>query len=382
MQESLGGATASTRNTPGRRTARTSSSGAKARSGTSTSHRRWQARFRSARGWSRRSTSRCVFPQEVHPKRFPVRMLRDVMVSPDGHGRRLQRARARLRSKRLPTGEPSGSPATPRSSSNPSFSPDGRQIVYIDLDATTCAAASVVSSGEGGDGHDDRHARRATTPSRRSRPTAAVTYRARQRRRRCAAAIFGRDPGLYRRPGADGAARRGSSAKAAPNRSSITPATGIYFRERRDEKYVLASVELDGRGRTGALSVRRTRRRSCPRLTGNGWRSRSAIHAFVAAFPAVRPTRRSGTQGLGVPGRAGLARRRDVICTGRGTARAALGARPGALHARSAKTFTFVDRRAEKPDEPRSDRAYHRLHTRRATCRPARSRSRARASSR
>ena len=45
------------------------------------------------------------FPQKVHPDEFPVRMLRDVRVSPDGKHGRLQRARQALRAA-LPDGQP------------------------------------------------------------------------------------------------------------------------------------------------------------------------------------------------------------------------------------------------------------------------------------
>ena len=79
-----GRSTASTRNTRGPRTANRSSSGAKARSGASTSPAARGSRFRSAPTSSRRSTPRVRSRRRCIPAEFPVKMLRDVRVSPDG----------------------------------------------------------------------------------------------------------------------------------------------------------------------------------------------------------------------------------------------------------------------------------------------------------
>ena len=93
------------RNTPGRPTARTSSSGAKARSGTSTSRRRRATEIPFRARVEQTTYERLVFPQDVHPKQFPVRMLRNVSVAPDGSAVAYD-ALGHVYVRPLPTGEP------------------------------------------------------------------------------------------------------------------------------------------------------------------------------------------------------------------------------------------------------------------------------------
>ena len=91
-------------------------------------------------GSSRRSTTRCDFRRRFTPDEFPVRMLRDVRVSPDGTHGRLQRARPALRQRALPDGEPRRLDAADSAQARaaaatsfeffPSFSRDGQWIVY------------------------------------------------------------------------------------------------------------------------------------------------------------------------------------------------------------------------------------------------------------
>jgi Tol biopolymer transport system component/imidazolonepropionase-like amidohydrolase len=78
------------------------------------------------------------FKQNVHPEQFPVKMLRDVRVSPDGK-MVVYSALGKLYSRALPNGEPkrlttNAQPANPENDAlefYPSFSRDGQWIAYV-----------------------------------------------------------------------------------------------------------------------------------------------------------------------------------------------------------------------------------------------------------
>ena len=70
------------------------------------------------------------FPQQVAPDEFPVRMLRDVRVSPDGKAV-VYSALGRLYIKPLPDGQPRRLTSEDRLEFSPSFSRDGQWIVYV-----------------------------------------------------------------------------------------------------------------------------------------------------------------------------------------------------------------------------------------------------------
>jgi imidazolonepropionase-like amidohydrolase/Tol biopolymer transport system component len=69
------------------------------------------------------------FPVKVHPDEFPVKMLRDVRVSPDGR-MVVYSALGHLYSRRLPDGQPQRITKDDRFEFYPSFSRDGQWIVY------------------------------------------------------------------------------------------------------------------------------------------------------------------------------------------------------------------------------------------------------------
>ena len=69
------------------------------------------------------------FPVKVHPDEFPVRMVRDVRVSPDGR-MVVYSALGHLYSRRLPDGQPQRITKDNRFEFYPSFSKDGQWIVY------------------------------------------------------------------------------------------------------------------------------------------------------------------------------------------------------------------------------------------------------------
>ena len=164
-------------------------------------------------------------PRAVHPAEFPVRMLRDVRVSPDGT-LVVFSALGHLYTRTLPSGEPKR--LTPAAAGGkdtyeffPAFSRDGQWIVYTtwnDADLRTCAR---------GEARRLRRTRRRGAAGslrrvRRSRPTAAPSSIVTPAAIRFAGPITPRRPESTwcRRP----AGRRSSRARAVWIRSSTTPA--------------------------------------------------------------------------------------------------------------------------------------------------------------
>src|SRR5918993_4170492 len=106
------------------------------------------------------------FPQKVHPPEMPVRMLRDVRVSPDGR-LVVYSALGKLYVRQLPDGKPqrlTGSPEPPRAPSGargaaanegpfeffPAFSRDGQWIVYTTWSDAELGRVRVIRADGGG----------------------------------------------------------------------------------------------------------------------------------------------------------------------------------------------------------------------------------------
>ena len=382
-----GPSTASTRSTRGRPTARASSSGARARSGASTS--------RAAQGSQIPFTARVEqtlnealrFEQKVHSPEFPVEACATSRSSPDGkrvaygalghiyvEGAARRRAEARR-------------PTTPRIEFAPRSRPDGQSIVY-----------ATWSDAE----HGPRPRRRAPTAGRRATSSRApghyaepsfspdgksIVYREAGSRRHPRHHAHADRPRHLRRPGR----RLGGAAARARRRSRPEfdrDRPRIFLRDSRAGRAVLVSVGSAirfaalGRRRDRPLPVRQRHadRAVARRQVG---RVRRALARVRRAVPAHGPPVDLESD----DGRATRWRRSratpDSTCTGPATAGACTGrSARSSSRATSARTFTFLERRRRtKPADARSEGRRHRLHRRRATCRPARSRWSARASS-
>jgi len=181
------------------------------------------------------------FPQKVFEPEFPVRMLRHVTTSPDG-GEVVYSALGRLYRKVLPDGAPARLTEDEHIEYAPSYSPDQRTIVYATWSDDEKGRIRIIAPDGSGArelvsvrGHytapsfspDGKHVvyRRATGDSTRGE-------------------AFGTDPGIYIVSVDGGEPSLVRESGAAPRFDH----TGerVYFRERRDDKTVLASVELDG----------------------------------------------------------------------------------------------------------------------------------------
>ena len=182
------------------------------------------------------------FPQEVHPARIPVRMLRHVVTSPDG-SRVVYSALGHLYIKRLPDGEPARVSSGDAIEAFPSFSRDGRSIAYAAWTDKDGGRIRVISP-DGGTPRDV-----VTVPGHYVEPSWSpdgrlIVYRAVTRD------IFrglrwATEPGLFV------ANADGSGTPRFVQEDGVEPqfdhtGTRIYFRDHRGDKYVLASVRVDG----------------------------------------------------------------------------------------------------------------------------------------
>ena len=214
----------------------------------------------------------------------------------------------------------------------------------------------VVADASAGVGARDRERRRATTSSRRSRPTAAGSRTARRAATACATIDGSARARSLHRGGRRVVAAAAGAREAAPSRvrshrhAPVLPraARAVRAGERRISTAATRVVHV---------AVRRMPPTSCRRPTASGWRSTSAGSVFVTPFARTGRPVDIGPRATGLPGRADFARRRVLpALVGRQPPRA-LGARAGAVHARSARTFAFLGGGIEPAPTSRSRRA-------------------------
>ena len=177
------------------------------------------------------------FKQTVHADRFPVKMLRDVRVSPDGKTV-IYSALGKLYSRALPSGEPKRLTDSDALEFYPAFSRDGQWIVYVTwTDADMGRVRVMKPDGSGG---------RAvvTKPGHYVEPSFSpdgqkIVYRhagGDQSR----GPFFAEESGIYVVPTAGGEsllAREGGGEAEFDHTGSR-----LYFRDFRNEAYALVSI--------------------------------------------------------------------------------------------------------------------------------------------
>jgi imidazolonepropionase-like amidohydrolase/Tol biopolymer transport system component len=181
-------------------------------------------------------------PRAVHPAEFPVKMLRDVRVSPDG---RLVvfSALGHLYTRTLPAGEPKRliPPATGEKETFeffPAFSRDGQWIVYTTWNDTDLGRVRVVRP-DGSGGRDvvarpGHYVDPSFSPDGRS-----IVYR-HAGGDSTRGPFYSEEAGIYVVPSAGGTPLLARDAGADPEFDHT--GTRIYVREVRNEKYTLLSV--------------------------------------------------------------------------------------------------------------------------------------------
>jgi len=220
------------------------------------------------------------FPQDVHPARIPVRMLRHVVTSPDG-SRVVYSALGHLYLKRLPDGEPTRLTSGDAIEAFPSFSRDGRSISYASWTDRDGGRIRVISS-EGGEARDvvavpGHYVEPSWSPDGRQ-----IVYRA-VRRDIFRGLRWATEPGLFV-ANADGSGSPRFVQQDGAEPQFDHTGTRIYFRDRRGDKYVLASVRVDGGDEQIHLQSDNATQ-IVPSPDGRWVAFAERYHAFVAAFP-------------------------------------------------------------------------------------------------
>jgi len=184
------------------------------------------------------------FPQKVHSDEVPVRMLRDVTTSPDGKLVAYS-ALGRIYVKPMPAAEPrllTGTPGT-WMESDPRVSPDGQSIVFAAWNDAELGRIRVART----DGSGARDV--VSQPGHYVEPSFSpdgkqVVYR-KSTPDGIRGITHGGDPGIYV-VNADGTGQPSLVREGGSRPQFDHTGKRIYFRERRGEKFVLASLEVDG----------------------------------------------------------------------------------------------------------------------------------------
>jgi Tol biopolymer transport system component/imidazolonepropionase-like amidohydrolase len=294
------------------------------------------------------------FPQKVHTPEFAVKMLRDVATSPDGK-QVAYGALGRIYVRPLPTGDPRPLTGSDSFAFDPAWSADGQWIVYTTwndaeygrvrvMKADGTAAREVVASP----GH---YTEASFSPDGKSivfRNAGTDVIRGR---------LYGVDPGNYV------VAADGSTPPRLISESGRQPmfdhtGTRIYLFDRRAEKFVLFSVGLGDP--SAALPSREeivhfqsdNASQIVPSPDGKWVAFEERFRTYVAPFAHTGRTVDLGPSVTTFPS-ARVSRDAGNYLHWSGDSRRLFWTLGPELFTRDlGRTFTFLDRNLEKPDEP------------------------------
>ncbi|MCH7779819.1 MAG: PD40 domain-containing protein, partial [Acidobacteria bacterium] len=226
------------------------------------------------------------FPVEVAPKRFDVHMLRWVQVAPAGN-KVVYQALGHLYVRDLPDGEPRRlTGQDDHFEFYPSFSRDGKWIVYVTWHDESLGSVRVVSSA-GGEGH-----KVTSRPGHYLEPVFSpdgqtIVYR-KGSGGFVTSPLYSRDPGLYAISTMGGDAVRVTKSGSRPQ-FGVTSDRMFFTSHEPEDGRSLKSIELDGSDeRTHIKSEAATEFRLSP--DGNWLAFSERYNAYIAPFvPAAQP---------------------------------------------------------------------------------------------
>ena len=293
------------------------------------------------------AAERLVFPQIVAPERFPVRMLGDVAVAPNGSAV-VYSALGQIYTRTLPSGEPKRLTSDATLEFDPAWSPDARQLIYTTWTDGAAGRVRVVPA-EGGAGRDLVSSPGHYTDASFSPDGTQAVYRA-VGGDRIRGDTFGADPGIYV------VGLEGSQAPRLVREGGSDPqfdhtGTRVYFRDRRGEKFVLASVDLTG-GDEQVHFQSDNATQIVPSPDGKWVAFAERYRAYVAAFPRSGRPIDLGPTVSGYPV-ARLSRDAGLYLHWSGDSRRVYWSLGPDLFTRALdRSFTFLNQQLDKPDEP------------------------------
>ncbi len=235
------------------------------------------------------------FPQKVFEPEFPVRMLRHVTTSPDG-GEVVYSALGHIYRKVLPDGAPARLTEDEHIEYAPSYSPDKSTIVYATWSDDEKGRIRIIAP-DGSGARELVSVRGHYTDPSFSPDGKQVVYR-RRTGDSLRGETFGTNPGIYVVSVDGGEPTLVRELGAAPRFDH----TGerVYFRERRDDKTVLASVELDGSEEIVHLESENATQ-IVPSPDGRWVAFVERFKVFIAPFPRTGRTVSIGPGGSAIP---------------------------------------------------------------------------------
>ena len=292
------------------------------------------------------AAERLVFPQQAHPERFPVRMLRNVVTAPDGSAVAYD-ALGHVYVRPLPDGEPRRLTADEALELDPSWSPDGRSLVYASW-TDTAGGRVRIANAAGGASRTLTSRGHYTAPSF-SPDGASVVYLATSGDR-IRGRTFAEEPGIYV-VSADGSSAPRFVREGGSDPQFDHTGTRIYFRDRRDEKFVLASVNLEGKDEQVHLQSENATE-LVPSPDGRWVAFAERYHAYVAPFPRAGRAIDIGPKVAAFPV-AQISRDAGMYLHWAGDSRTVHWSLGPELFSRPlTRTFTFLDGSEAEADEP------------------------------
>lgn len=296
------------------------------------------------------------FPQKVFTPEFPVKMLRDVTTSPDGR-QVAYSAIGHLYMKGLPSGAARRMTQDAVFEFAPSWSADGQWLVYTTWSDADYGRVRVMRADGSGarevvtrPGH---YIEASFSPDGRS-----IVFRA-AGSDGIRGDLYSGDPGIYVVP-SDGSSQPRLVREEGSDPQFDHTGTRIYVRERRGDKFVLLSVSAADPASPLAARDEIVHFQSdnasqiVPSPDGKWVAFAERWHAYVAAFPRTGRTVDLSPSGGAFPA-ARISRDAGMYLHWSGDSRRVYWALGPELFARDlSRTFTFLDRNLEKPDDAES----------------------------